>query len=118
MTAEKIVRAEIAAWGTNDVDDVMSHFAEDATFDIGPEYPKLTGRKAIRTMMEAFFARGRCVDLEILHLAVDGEVVLMERRDHWIIDGQQKSWPVMGAYEVQDGEIVAWREYFYPPTES
>lgn len=39
----------------------------------------------------------------------------MERVDHWIVDGKQKSWPVMGAYEVQGEKISAWREYYYPP---
>lgn len=116
MTAEEIVRAELAAWGNNDVDEVMSHFADDATFDIGPEWPTLSGRDAIHEMMKAFFSRGTCVDLEIRYLAVDGDVVLMERTDHWIVDGEQKSWPVMGAYEVRDGKITAWREYFYPPS--
>lgn len=85
MSAEEIVRAEIAAWGRNDVDEVMSHFADDATFDIGPSYPQLAGRDAIQKIMKAFFARGTCVDLEIRHLAVDGNVVLMERTDHWIV---------------------------------
>lgn len=118
MTAEEVVRAEIAAWGSNDVDEVMSHFAEDAEFDIGPAWPRLSGRDAIQEMMTAFFAGGTCVNLEILHLAVDKDVVMMERRDHWIVDGKQMSWPVMGAYEVQEGKITAWREYFYPPTES
>lgn len=115
MTAEQIVRAEIAAWARNDVDEVMSHFADDATFDIGPDWPALSGRTAIHDMMKVFFAGGRCVDLEVLYLAVDGDVVLMERRDHWIVDGKQMSWPVMGAYEVKDEKITAWREYFYPP---
>lgn len=115
---EDIVRAEIDAWGRNDVDEVMSHFAEDATFDIGPAYPRLVGHSAIREMMTVFFERGTCIDLQIDHLAVDGHVVLMERRDHWVVNGQQRSWPVMGAYEVRDGKITAWREYFYPPKES
>jgi limonene-1,2-epoxide hydrolase len=115
MTAEDIVRAEIAAWGSNDVDAVMSHFAEDATFDIGPDWPKLQGREAIHQMMKTFFAGGKCVDLKVLHLAVDGDVVLMERTDYWTVDGKQMSWPVMGAYEVKAGKITAWREYFYPP---
>lgn len=30
MAAEQVVRAEIAAWASNDVDEVMSHFADDA----------------------------------------------------------------------------------------
>ncbi len=118
MSAEQIVRAEMAAWASNDVDEVMSHFADDAVFDIGPQYPRLTGSGAIAKIMKQFFARGTCVALEIRHLAVDGDVVLMERRDHWILGGRQTSWPVMGAYEVRDGKIVAWREDFFPPTES
>lgn len=58
MTAEQIVRAEIAAWARNDVDEVISHFADDATFDIGPDWPALTGRAAIHEMMKVFFAGG------------------------------------------------------------
>ena len=118
MIAEQIVRAEIAAWGHNDIDEVMSHFADNATFDIGPDWPKLSGREAIHDIMKVFFAGGRCVDLEVLHLAVDGDVVLMERRDHWIVDGKQMSWPVMGSYTVQGEKITAWREYFYSPKEA
>lgn len=118
MTAEEVVRAEIAAWGTNDVDEIMRHFADDATFDIGPDWPKLAGREAIHDMMKMFFAGGKCVDLEVLQLAVDGNVVLMERHDHWIVDGKQMSWPVMGSYTVHDEKITAWREYFYPPKDA
>lgn len=115
MTAEEIVRAEIAAWSTNDVDTVMEHFSDDATFDIGPDWPKVRGRAALRDLMTAFFAGGRCVDLAVRYLAVDGDAVLMERTDHWEVNGRQMSWPVMGAYEVTDGKITAWREYFYLP---
>nr|MDT0523646.1 limonene-1,2-epoxide hydrolase family protein [Streptomyces sp. DSM 41633] len=83
-----------------------------------PDWPKLSGRDAIHDMMKVFFAGGNCGDLEILHLAVAGDVVLMERREHWIVDGKEMSWPVMGADEVRDETITAWREYFYPPKES
>lgn len=115
MTAEEIVRAEIAAWGSNDVDAVMAHFADDATFDIGPDWPRLQGRDAIHEMMKTFFAGGKCVDLKVEYLAVDRNVVLMERTDYWEVNGQQMSWPVMGAYEVKDEKIVRWREFFHPP---
>ncbi|MCV7113396.1 nuclear transport factor 2 family protein [Mycolicibacterium setense] len=114
MSPEDVVRTEIAAWATNDVDEVMSHFADDATFDIGPDWPKLAGREAIYDLMKVFFGRGKVVDLEIRHLAVDGDVVLMERFDHWVMEGTPLSWPVMGSYQVRDGKIVAWREYFWP----
>ena len=94
----------------------MSHFADDAEFNIGPSYPRLSGREAIYKLMKQFFARGTCIELQILHLSVDGDVVMMERHDHWTLEGKKTSWPVMGAYEVKNGKITAWREYFYPPS--
>jgi limonene-1,2-epoxide hydrolase len=106
----------MAAWEHRDVDEVMSYFAEDATYDIGPSYPTLSGRDAIRKTIEAYFSRGVThVDFKIRHLAVDGNVVLMERLDHWIVNGKPIDTPVMGAYEVKDQKIAAWREYFIPP---
>jgi limonene-1,2-epoxide hydrolase len=113
VSAEEIVRAEMAAWSRNDVDEVMSHFSDDLTLYVGP-YPPISGRDAIRKTMEAYFSRGTCVDLKILYLAVDNDVVLMERDDHWIVNGKDRHWPVMGAYEVKDRKITAWREYFTP----
>jgi limonene-1,2-epoxide hydrolase len=117
MSIEKIVREEMATWGRNDVDEVISHFADDATFDIGPAFPTVSGRDAIYELLKHFFARGTCNDLEILHLAVDGDVVLMERTDHWTIGGKKTSWPVMGAYQVHGDKITAWREYYFKPSD-
>jgi limonene-1,2-epoxide hydrolase len=51
----------------------------------------LSGRDAIGKLMTAFLGRGTCVELEIRHLAVDGNVVLMERSDHWILDGKKRA---------------------------
>ncbi len=119
MSPEEVVRAEMAAWERRDVDEVMSYFANDATYDIGPTYPTLSGRDAIRGTIEAYFRRRVThVHFDILHLAVDGDVVLMERVDHWIVDGKSIDTPVMGAYEVKDEKIKAWREYFVPPDEA
>lgn len=117
MSAEEIIRAELAAWARNDVDEMMSHFADDLILYIGP-YPPVAGRNAIRKTMNAYFSRGTCVDLKIVNLAVDGDVVLVERDDYWIVNGQEKHWPVMGAYEVKGRKITAWREYFNPVAQS
>ena len=116
MSIEKVVREEMAAWGRNDVEEIISHFADDAQFDIGPAWPKVSGRDAIYDLLKQFFAGGTCVELKILHLAVDGDVVLMERTDYWSVGGTEMSWPVMGAYEVRDDKITAWREYYFPPS--
>ncbi|WP_396836819.1 limonene-1,2-epoxide hydrolase family protein [Mycobacterium sp. ITM-2016-00318] len=51
---------------------------------------------------------------EILYLATAGDVVLMERIDHWIIDWKSLAIPHMGVCEVKDQQITACREYFTP----
>ncbi len=57
---------------------------------------------------------------EILAIAVSGNSVLTERidhvRDH---DGSNlDSCPCMGIFEVENGKIIAWREYYDTATHS
>ena len=65
MTPEEVVRAEMAAWGRNDVDEVMSYFAENAALHAGPYAPVL-GHDVIRKTVEGYFSGGTCVGHEIL----------------------------------------------------
>ena len=53
------------------------------------------------------------VDWEVLNIAENGNVVLTERIDNFVLsDGKHLSVPVMGTMELQDGRISAWRDYF------
>lgn len=117
MSTEEIVRAEMAAWGRNDIDEVMRYFVDNPTLHAGP-FPPVCGYDAIRKTVEGYFSGGTCIDHEILYLAVDGDVVLMERIDHWIINGKSMAIPHMGACEVKNNKITAWREYFTPSGDS
>ncbi len=45
-------------------------------------------------------------------IAAEGGTVLNERVDVFRLPGQEISLPVMGAFEVVDGKIAAWRDYF------
>jgi limonene-1,2-epoxide hydrolase len=52
--------------------------------------------------------------VENLHVSASGDTVLTERIDH-VRDGAGKtlmSIRVMGVFELEDGKIVAWRDYF------
>jgi limonene-1,2-epoxide hydrolase len=52
--------------------------------------------------------------VDLLALAEAGDKVLTERIDHILgADGKPvMSIPVMGVFEVRDGKIAAWRDYF------
>ena len=50
--------------------------------------------------------------IETLHLAVEGDVVLTERVDTITVGERVATLPVMGTFEIRDGRISAWRDYF------
>ena len=50
--------------------------------------------------------------IETLHLAVRDNLVLTERVDTFTVGQVVASLPVMGIFEIRDGKISAWRDYF------
>ena len=52
------------------------------------------------------------VGFQIRHLVSDGDIVLTERVDVFEMGDKAVSLPVMGTFEVRDGKIAAWRDYF------
>lgn len=111
MTPEEVVRAELAAMASLDVDQIMSYFAADAVLDVVPYGPVL-GHDAVRKAVEGYATHMTRCDVEILNLAVAGNVVLTERIDHLIFDGTATDARCMGAFEVSGDKITAWRDYF------
>ncbi len=47
----------------------------------------------------------------ILHIAEDGEWVLMERDEQWRLNGITVGGTIMGIMRVVDGRIVQWTDY-------
>jgi limonene-1,2-epoxide hydrolase len=55
-----------------------------------------------------------CVVIELRAIAATGNKVLTERIDHLIAADGTERWGagVMGTFEIENGKIVAWRDYF------
>jgi limonene-1,2-epoxide hydrolase len=49
---------------------------------------------------------------EIRHIVADGNIVLTERVDHFLVNNKKVSVPCMGVFELQGGKIAAWRDYW------
>jgi limonene-1,2-epoxide hydrolase len=110
--AEETVRAFLAAVDANDLDRILGFFAEDAVYHNIPVQP-VTGTAAIRAVLHSFLSLASQVQWVTHHLAVTQErVVLTERTDRFLVRGRWIELPVMGAFEVADGRITAWRDYF------
>jgi limonene-1,2-epoxide hydrolase len=106
-----VVRRFCDAWAGGDLDAIVGAFTDDAVYHNMPIAP-VTGPEAIRTFIEGFLGGVDSVEFRVLNIAGDGDVVLTERVDVFRAPGKVIELPVMGTFEVRDGRIAAWRDYF------
>lgn len=99
------------AWEDVDLDTLGSYFVDDATYHNMPMDP-IVGREAIMAVVGAFTAGSERIEFEIISIAADGNVVLTERVDRFFRSDRTIVLPVMGTFEVVDGRIAVWRDYF------
>ncbi len=100
----------IACWNNQDWDGLEALFTEDVVYHNIPMAP-LNGRAEAMAMIRGM--QPKEVDWEVLNIAENGDVVLTERVDNFVMqDGKTVSLPVMGAMEMRAGKICAWRDYF------
>lgn len=108
---DALVRAFCDAWTANDLDAIMGAFAPDAVYHNIPMEPAV-GVDAIRTFIEGFMAMGSSIAFEILHQVATDTVVMNERIDTIVMGDKSTALPVAGSFEITDGKITAWRDYF------
>jgi limonene-1,2-epoxide hydrolase len=98
-------------WESVDLDALMEFFADGAVYHNIPLAP-VEGKDAIRTTIEGFIGGVDRIEFEVLAIAASGNTVLTERVDRFVRPDKTMSLPVMGTFEVVDGKITAWRDYF------
>jgi limonene-1,2-epoxide hydrolase len=108
---EAIVRDFCAAFSRRDIDELLGYFTVDAVYHNIPFGPA-QGTEAIRATLETFVPGSPAIEFEMLHLASKGSVVHTERIDRMTFDGKPVELPVAGVFEIEDGRIRAWRDYF------
>ncbi len=107
-----LIKRFCAVWSAASVDvaKVLDFFTDDAIYHNMP-IQAIQGKDAIKGMIEQFMAPFERCDWEIKHIAADGNSVLTERIDRFI-GAKTVELPVMGAFEIRDSKIAAWRDYF------
>ena len=109
--AESIVREFCAAWSRLDPDELTNWFTEEAVYHNIPMEP-LKGHEAIREFLAGFLAAVTFAEFELKNVVSDGDIVMTERIDNFELNGKRAGFPVMGIFELRDGKIAAWRDYF------
>jgi limonene-1,2-epoxide hydrolase len=118
----ELVRRFCAAWGNNMATaELAAFFTDDAVYHNIPFAPVI-GREAIGKNIGSFIRPGKAaapgvvpvesIDFRIINIAANGPVVMTERVDVFKLPAKSFELPVMGTFEIRDGKISAWRDYF------
>jgi limonene-1,2-epoxide hydrolase len=106
-----IVRRFCAAWSNVNPDELAEFFTDDAVYHNIPIAP-VTGRDTIKATIAGFTGGVEKVEFRLRNIVADGPIVLTERVDVFVLPQGAIELPVMGTFEVRDGKIAAWRDYF------
>ena len=110
-TPIELVRRFCAVWSTVNPDEIPEFFTDEAVYHNIPMDP-LTGRDEIKMFIAGFAGGAKQINFRVNNIVADGDVVLTERVDVFELPNGKVELPVMGTFEVKDGKIAAWRDYF------
>jgi limonene-1,2-epoxide hydrolase len=111
-SATDLIQQFCDEWGKGfDVDRIVDYFTDDAVYHNIPVDPAV-GKDAIKAVMAMFTTGVDRIEFQVRNIAAVGDVVLTERVDIFVMPNLTIELPVMGTFEVRDGKIAAWRDYF------
>ncbi|MFI0348943.1 limonene-1,2-epoxide hydrolase family protein [Actinomadura sp. 9N407] len=111
----EIVTDFLAALEDLDIDRALTYAAPGIVYQNVP-LPPARGIKAFERQMRGMARYGTGFEARLHNIAANGDIVLTERTDALIINSFRAEFWVCGTFEVRDGKIVLWRDYFDWPT--
>lgn len=109
-TSTEVVRAFLGAMQDGDPQAVLSLIDDDIVYT-NVSLPTIRGRAKFEQGAKAYYRR-MGFDVRIERIAADGNTVLTERIDQLILGPLRMQLWVCGTFEVVDGRIRLWRDYF------
>ena len=105
------IKAFIAAWSNLDVDELVGYFCEDGIYYNMPAQP-VQGHEKLKLFIEGFIAKWTKTTWETLNIIGEGNVVIVERLDRTEVGDIKVDLPCCGVFEMDEGKIKIWRDYF------
>ena len=105
------IDALLQPWRSNDIAAIAETFNEDGVLHSMMGTP-IRGRASLRKVLGKHLAHIVRIEFEIRNIAVNGDVLILERVDHVTTPEGLHSLPVVGVIELRNGLIQSWREYF------
>ena len=108
-----VVDAFLAAMEAKDYAAAAPFVAEDCRYEnMNAPGTVHRGPAGVVGFLEPFFAPISKNEFHVLRRAVAGDVVFIERLDRHLFGARWVELPVTGVFEVKDGKIVFYRDYF------
>ena len=111
-TPIEITKLFLKAMEPLDYDNALTLVAETCEYTNPPPIGTVHGPAGIRAVLEPFFAPTLENEFRILREASNGPIVVLERLDRHRLADKWVELPVTGVFEVHDGLITYWRDYF------
>ena len=107
----EIITEFVQAWSNLNPEELAAYFTEDGCYYNMPTQP-VKGREAVQAFIANFLANWTETQWDILNIAEAGDVVVCERLDRTKTTAGNVDLPCVGVFEMQDGKIKEWRDYF------
>ena len=111
MDNVSIIQEFINDWSTLDVEKLVSYFAEDGIYHNMPAGP-IQGHDNLRAFIGGFTANWTRTEWDTLNILGSGDIVVAERLDRTQAGEISVDLPCCGVFEMADGKIKVWRDYF------
>ncbi|MFN9927039.1 MAG: limonene-1,2-epoxide hydrolase family protein [Phenylobacterium sp.] len=106
-----IIRDFIAAWSRLDAAELADYFTEDGVYHTRPARP-VAGRTAVQAFITGFTKDWSATEWDVLNIVEAGDLVFAERLDRTRMGDKSVDLPCCGVFEMKDGKIRVWRDYF------
>lgn len=115
MTPDELVRTFIKHIEAKDLEAACALMTDDCEYDNVP-MAKVFGTEAVKQVLGPFTAGCSEIDWVIVRQSSAGDmtagVVLNERIDRFKMGERWVELPLAGVFEIKNGKIALWRDYF------
>lgn len=110
---EETILEFMSALTSNDAARLIKYFAEDTMYQNMP-LPAAYGKEAVEQTLAGLFTVMSIDAVETFHIGSSNGLVYTERVDvlRALPTGKSYSLPILGVFQMVDGKIAGWRDYF------
>lgn len=112
LTPTQTVQLFLKAMETLNYNEAVKYVSNDCEYTNPPPLGTVFSPKGIQDLLEPFFAPTLENEFRVIRQSQSGAIVFVERLDRHRLADKWVELPVTGVFEVHDGLITFWRDYF------